>query len=367
MKILYDHQTFTLQKYGGISRYFYELICEFDKIQSVQVRTSLLVSDNHYISDKKHVNYIKFIPHKEFRGKQRLMSLINKSNTILELKKQEFDVFHPTYYDPYFLKYIGNKPFVLTVYDMIHEKFKDMFSPDDKTSENKKLLVEKASKIIAISQSTKKDLIELFGVDESKIEVVYLGNSMFFKSDTIANIAVPKRYILFVGSRGGYKNFNRFIKSITTLLIKDKELSVVCAGGGKFRNKEIKLFEDLKISKQVVQYDLDDDVLAYFYKNAQLFVFPSLYEGFGIPVLEAFYCACPLVCSDTSSLPEIAVDGACYFDPYSEDSIKNVISQVLNDINIRDKLVQNGTKRLEYFSWKQTTLQTQKIYESVLL
>jgi len=367
MKILYDHQIFTSQKYGGISRYFYELIYEFDQIESVQTKTALFVSNNHYISDKKYVNYMNFIPHKEFRGKQRLMNLINKSNTILELKKQDFDIFHPTYYDPYFLKYIGNKPFILTVYDMIHEKFKDMFLPNDKTSENKKLLVEKASKIIAISQSTKNDLIELFGVDESKIEVVYLGNSMLFKSDMIANIAVPKRYILFVGSRGGYKNFNRFIKSITTLLIEDKELSVVCAGGGKFITKEIKLLKDLEISKQVVQYDLDDEVLAYFYKNAQLFVFPSLYEGFGIPVLEAFSCNCPLVCSNSSSLPEIAADGAYYFDPYNENSIKNAISQVLNDINLRDKLVQNGTKRLEYFSWKQTALQTQKIYESVLL
>ncbi len=367
MKILFDHQIFTSQKYGGISRYFYELIREFDKMESIETKIPLVVSNNHYISDRKYVKYLDFLPNKHFRGKQRLFSIINKQNTILELKKQDFDIFHPTYYDPYFLKYIGDKPFILTVYDMIHEKFKEMFSHNDKTSQNKRLLVEKAAKIIAISQSTKKDLIEIFGVDESKIDVVYLGNTMFTKLNKSIDFEIPKKYILFVGSRGEYKNFERFIKSITTLLIKDKELIVVCAGGGKFRTKEIKLFEDLEIAKQVVQYDLDDEALAYFYKNAQLFVFPSLYEGFGIPVLEAFYCACPLVCSNTGSLPEIAVDGACYFDPYSEDSIKNVISQVLNDINLRDKLVQNGTKRLEYFSWKQTALQTQKIYESVLL
>ncbi|MBU4024291.1 glycosyltransferase, partial [bacterium] len=161
MKILYDHQIFTSQKYGGISRYFYELVLEFSDSQGVDCEIPLLVSNNHYISDKKFVNYVDLLPNKQFRGKIRIFNYLNKPNTILKLKQQKFDVFHPTYYDPYFLKYIGNKPFVLTVYDMIHEKFSDMFSPTDKTTEQKRLLVEKATKIIAISQSTKKDLIEL--------------------------------------------------------------------------------------------------------------------------------------------------------------------------------------------------------------
>ena len=161
MKILYDHQTFTLQKYGGISRYFYELIKYFKKKKDIHIDVSLFFSNNHYISEKKDVNHMQFFPNNEFRGKQRLMLPINKMISIMSIKQQDFDLFHPTYYDPYFLKYIDKKPFILTVYDMTHEKFNGMFLPNDKTTQNKRLLCEKASKIIAISQSTKNDLIEV--------------------------------------------------------------------------------------------------------------------------------------------------------------------------------------------------------------
>lgn len=367
MKILYDHQIFTSQKYGGISRYFYELVREFSDMQDINCEIPLLVSNNHYISDKKFVNYVDLLPNKQFRGKQRIFNYLNKPNTILKLKQQKFDLFHPTYYDPYFLTYLGNKPFVLTVYDMIHEKFSDMFSPTDKTTEQKRLLVEKATKIIAISQSTKKNLIELFGTDESKIEVVYLGNSMFPKANISIGYEIPKKYLLFVGGRGSYKNFERFIKSVSRLLNQDKELYVLCTGGGKFSNNEIQLLNELEISRQVLQYNLDDDGLAYFYKNALAFIFPSLYEGFGMPVLESFACGCPLLCSDVSSLPEVAGEAACYFDPYSEESIRDAVLRVLDDMNLRKDLIAKGQERLKQFSWKQTAEQTKKIYESVLI
>jgi len=366
MKILYDHQIFTSQKYGGISRYFYELVREFNDIQEVTCEIPLVVSNNHYISDKKIVDYIDLFPNKQFRGKHRIFNYLNKPNTILKLKQQNFDIFHPTYYDPYFLKNLGDKPFVLTVHDMIHEKFSEMFPAADKTTEQKRLLVEKAAKIIAISQSTKEDLVELFGTDESKIEVVYHGNSMFPKSDIKIRFDLPEKYLLFVGSRGGYKNFERFINSVAGLLKKDKELFVLCAGGGKFSSKEIQNFTELEISKQVMQYNLDDDSLAYFYENALFFIFPSLYEGFGIPILESFACGCPLLCSSTSSLPEIAGDCSCYFDPYSEDSIEAAITKLLEDDELRKKLIAKGHERLKLFSWEQTAEQTKRVYESVI-
>jgi glycosyltransferase involved in cell wall biosynthesis len=340
---------------------------ELDDVSDVQYEIPLLVSNNHYISDKKFVNYIDLLPNKQFRGKHRVFRLLNKPNNIWKLKQQNFDIFHPTYYDPYFLKYIGNKPFILTVYDMIHEKFSEMFPATDKTTEQKRLLVEKATKIIAISESTKKDLIELFGTDESKIEVVYLGNSMFPKSDIKLSFDIPKKYLLFVGGRGLYKNFERLIKSISELLNQDDELFVLCAGGGKFSSSEMQLLSELGISKQVLQYNLDDDSLAYFYKNALAFIFSSLYEGFGIPVLESFACGCPLLCSNLSSLPEVAGEAACYFDPYSEESIKNAVMKVLDSPNLREDLMKKGCEQLKKFSWKKTAEETKYIYESVLI
>mgnify|MGYP004004372185 FL=1 len=366
MNILFDHQIFSSQRYGGISRYFYELVCGFDDIQDIEVKITLLISNNHYISEQIHTKHIDLLPNSRFRGRQRFFNLLNSPKSILQLNRQNFDIFHPTYYNPYFLNYIGNKPFVLTVYDMIHEKFNELFSSNDKTSQNKRLLVEKASKIIAISESTKKDLIELFGTEESKIEVIYLGSSMSPKSEISIGFEIPKNYILFVGLREGYKNFERFIKSVATILNDKEDLFVICVGGDEFRSGELKLFFDLNIENQILQYNLNDDNLPYFYKNALTFVFPSLYEGFGIPILESFACECPLICSNVSSLPEVAGKGACYFDPYSEESIKNAVLKVLEDANFREQLMLNAAKRLKFFSWKRTARQTKCVYEKVL-
>lgn len=366
MKILFDHQIFTSQRYGGISRYFFELITELGITKNIYTAIPLLISNNHYISDSRSFKHKKFFINREFKGKQRLMSLVNKLNMIYKIRNQNFDIFHPTYYDPYFLKHINNVPYVLTVHDMIHEKFSDMFTSSDTTSTNKRLLVEKATKIIAISESTKKDILEVYGIDESKIEVVYLGNSLLYNPDIIINIDIPQKYILFVGSRIGYKNFDRMVSAISKILIFDKELCLLCAGGGAFTSDEIDYFSDLNISGQIFQYDLNDANLAHFYRHAKLFVFPSLYEGFGIPVLEAFACNCPLVCSDTSSLPEIAGNAALYFNPYDEESIRSAILNVLNDIKISDRLVQYGNDRLKFFSWERTALQTNEIYRGIL-
>jgi len=366
MKVLFDHQIFTAQRYGGISRYFFELLRKFELAKDIDTHVPLLMSNNHYFPSNHSFIFKFFFMKSEFKGKQRIISLINKLNTIWYLKNKKFDIFHPTYYDPYFLKYINNVPYVLTVYDMTHEKFDYMFTSNDTTSKNKRILVEKACKIISISESTKRDIIEIYGIDESKIEVVYLGNSLAYSQDVFINIDIPKKYILFVGSRRRYKNFDKFVSSISEVLINDKELSLLCAGGGKFDSNEINSFSNLNITGQVFQYDLNDDNLAYFYKHAELFVFPSLYEGFGIPILEAFACGCPLVCSNTSSLPEIAGNAAQYFNPNDEISIRDAMLNVLNDKKLRDRLIQDGIERLNFFSWEKTAIQTEEIYKSIL-
>lgn len=363
MRILYDHQIFTSQKYGGVSRYFYELINFFNHEENIDVKTSIIFSNNYYISNKKDVYHIGFFPNNAFKGKQRVMSKINEINSIINLKKQNFDVFHPTNYNPYFIDYIEDKPFVVTIYDMIHEKLSSMFSVDNTTTEQKKLLCSKASKIIAISKNTKKDLIELFNIEESKIEVIHLANSLIL--DDQMDMDIPEKYILFVGSRDGYKNFYTFINSISLLLNEDLGLLIVCAGGGEFNSQELLLFKKLNIETRVLQFNLTDKVLAQFYAKALLFVFPSLYEGFGIPILESFSCSCPLVCSNTSSFPEIAGNAAEYFDPYCEESIYMAVKKVLYSTEDKEKLIKNGTERLKLFSWQKTAEQTKMVYENV--
>ena len=364
MRVMYDSQIFTMQKYGGISRYFFELINNFD--ETINTNVSLLLSNNQYISNYQYVPHLSFLPSNEFRGKHRLMTLINKLNSIYEIKYKAFDVFHPTYYDPCFLKYIGSKPFVLTVCDMIHEKFSAMFSRNDKTSKNKKLLCNKATKIIAISQNTKKDLMELFAIEEAKIDVVHLGNSLTLDKKNSRGDELPPKYILFVGARSAYKNFLSFVNGVSGILERDKGLSVICVGGGSFNDTEMQLFDKLKMSNKIYQCSITDDDLSMYYQYAELFVFPSLYEGFGIPILEAFACDCPLVCSNTSSFPEIAGKGGEYFDPYDEKSISIAIENVLSNPQKRELLSRNGRERLKCFSWEKTAMDTKKIYEGLI-
>jgi len=366
MRVLYDHQIFSNQFYGGISRYFYELIKEVNTFQETKTKISLFLSNNSYLSEEKIAKYYSFFPEKNSKRKKLFLHRVNKIISILFLKYYNFDIFHPTYYDPYFLKYIKSKPFVLTVYDMINEKLKGNYGQNKVVTERKKKLVARAVRIIAISENTKRDLIDLFGTEESKIEVVYLANSLNRVKKIESNMKLPDKYILFVGSRKGYKNFIGFIKSISELIVKEKNLKIFCAGGGSFNKKELKLFDELNIIDRIFQKNLNDDKLAFCYKNAELFVFPSLYEGFGIPILESFACECPLVCSNGSSFPEIAKEGAVYFNPNDQESIKKAVDKVLKNDYLKIEMIKKGKEILKNFSWEKTAKETEKVYKKVL-
>lgn len=359
MKILFDYQIFGSQKFGGISRVFFEIIKQsiIDK-NLFEGKISILLNKNEYIKSLSIDKLYNVNEKVNFKGKRRIIEYINKKYCIKQIKKNEFDIFHPTYYDPYFLDYLS-KPFVLTVHDMIHELY---IKEDIKTINNKKLLIDRADKIIAISENTKKDIMEIYNVDSSKIEVIHWANSL----NEIEKIDTPKKYILFVGVRHNYKNFNTFITAAAKILNKDNELSVICVGGGKFTSEEYKLLTSLGILKNVIQMSVNDEQLGYLYKNAEVFVYPSLYEGFGIPILEAFNFNCPVALSNTSCFPEIAGECAEYFDPNNIDDIQRAIEKIIYDKEYREYLIDKGMKRNKEFSWEKTGKRYNDIYRSLL-
>lgn len=366
MKIIYDHQIFSMQKYGGISRYFYELIKGIKQYSENEAVVSLAYTKNAYLSSNKSLGTYKEIKYKHFKGKTTLIRYINKYRFKKDIKLK-CDIVHPTYYDPYFLNEIGDTPFVLTVYDMIHEKFAKEFQSWDTTAASKKLLVEKANKIIAISESTKKDLIEILNVDPQKIEVIYLANSLTNKSSSSrGNMELPERYILFVGQRALYKNFKRFVQAVAGILQEDPQLYIFCAGGNDFTEEEVKLFNKMNIMDRFIQKKVYDTELVRLYKKALVFVFPSCYEGFGIPLLEAMSCGCPVITSNVSSLPEVAGEAAYYFDPYDEGSIQASIKKVIYNESIRQDLIHKGYERNKQFSWEKTVQQTIQVYRSLI-
>jgi len=249
---------------------------------------------------------------------------------------------------------------------MIHELFADMLKGDDTTAIQKKKVIECAVKIIAISENTKTDIIHFYDIDPKKIEVIPLATSLQMNT-TDSVLTLPQKYILFVGNRGAYKNFAFFINSISAFLCEEKDLYVICAGGGVFSVDEMHLLNDLKVKTKVLCYPiLNDTTLSCLYRKAVLFVFPSLYEGFGIPVLEAFSCGCPVAASNCSSLPEVGDDAVSYFNPNNSDSIQQVVEDIVHNDSLRDSLRKRGYQRLKLFSWEKTALATKNVYDNLL-
>jgi glycosyltransferase involved in cell wall biosynthesis len=280
--------------------------------------------------------------------------------------KSRPDVFHPTYYDPYFLDLIGDIPFVLTIYDMSHELYPQLFSRFDFTAENKKKVSAKANRIIAISEHTKNDIISLLNIPASKVDVIPLATTLFPTGMGNAAIPLPNNYILYVGKRNTYKNFSFLLEAIKMLSQMNITRSLICAGGGKFSTQERKEIHRLQLSDKIIQMDIHDNLLAYLYSQAQVFVFPSLYEGFGIPILEAFACGCPVLLSNRSSLPEVGGDAARYFDPESIPSLVEKLAEVMKNKALAEEMRTKGLDRSKLFSWENTALKTIETYKKVL-
>lgn len=386
MKILYDHQIFGLQRVGGVSRYFHEIIKRVNSNPNTRGITTLRYTNNQYMlqySKEKNNRIKKIITCEDlfwefdFICKPLLFKLIsriipdfykykhNMKSSLDSLIGQNFDILHPTYYNPYFLDAIGSKPFVVTVYDLIHELYPDGYSSKDMTRKWKALLLTKASRIIAISENTKNDIIKIYGINESLIDVIHLATSINEVVPCKPKKYIPERYILFVGERTRYKNFMLFMKAMKPIIDDDLQLHIICTGS-EFTHLEQQSLNELGASINVMHVFCNDSELKYLYKNAIAFVFPSLYEGFGIPILEAFSSGCAAVISNGSSMREIGKDAVYYFDPTVQESITSAIKDVIYNNGIRDTLINRGHKMLSNFSWNKTASYTIKTYEKVL-
>jgi glycosyltransferase involved in cell wall biosynthesis len=388
MKVFYDYQIFQQQIYGGISRYFYELIkgIDADHAHNHKYILPLSSSSNSYIKDIPSIAqnitagsdyYHQFLNGVEFPGKWRVYqtwskffpenALKNQKLTIESLQRESFDLFHPTDVDDYFLRYLKGRPFVITVHDMIDEYFPEYSFHVHSTYKTsvKENLIRKASGIIAVSESTKKNIIDRFDIDGSKIKVIYHGVSDFDRDQTMPDRIVQEKYFLYVGKRTHYKNFYFFLQCIQSLLLDDPSLKVVCAGS-PFNKTELDYFLDLGITGNILYIDANDIKLSNLYRHAVAFVYPSLYEGFGMPVLEAFRNGCPIILSNTSSLPEVAGNAGLYFDPKDINSVKTAVYQVLQDERLRQELIRKGFERMKLFSWKKTVEETISFYNTLI-
>lgn len=369
MRVFYDDEIFFRQRFGGVSRIFTELIRALKNDSRHQLLFCCYYSENEYLiklfpaisSFFKEVNF-------PFKGKlvRALYGNYSHAKTNKLLLQNKADVFHPTFYTDYYLDSIKRSKtrLVFTVHDLIHEQAVNNRHYAE-IAKMKKANIEVADQIIVVSEHTKKDLLKFYPfVDEAKINIIPLAQSL--PEQGIKPDHLPDRYILFTGERSGYKNFEKILIAFSEINKTDRSLHLFCAGSRAFGNEEKALIKQLNVDQLVLQKQLTDAELKYTYQHAQLFVFPSLYEGFGIPVLEAFASGTPVVLSDRTSLPEVGGDAALYADCTDVTNIKEAILTLLTNGALKKELVEKGHKRAAGFNWKIHVDAALEVYKKAL-
>jgi len=361
-----------LQKDGGITRYTNELVSGY----AHQGHTVVLFMHPHsysYPPPHKNIQVIYIKPLLEINN--RLSRYIDyffcKPQITGYFKKNNIQsgIFHSTY----FTFYKDSKiPQIMTIYDLTREKFPKSFNyiinKVFRTITKKSL--QESDAIICISKQTANDLCSYYKIEPNKTDAIYLGVNPTFniktqeKKDSFKlSKKIFKPYILFVGKRSTYKNFKKFTEAYADWEHKNK-FSLVTIGGGKFTKKESNSMEKLGLNNNIISFDLvTEKELVMFYNCTHSFVFPSLSEGFGLPLLEAMSCGTTILVSDIPVFQEIAGDIPYYFDPYSKESIVKALdnSMVKNQSKIDD-----GLELVKKFTWENTVKKTIKVYEKLL-
>lgn len=369
MRIVYDHQIFSTQRYGGITRYFTQLATRLAKRGDCDVAIVALAHVNAYLADipRGLVCGVR-VPAVAHTGRARLR--VNDAISRAYLRWAVPDVVHHTYYPTDHQLAPPHVATVLTVYDMIHERCATLFQDSVDMAARKARAVQRASHVICISEATRRDLLESIPVDPSRVSVVHLATDFHTSASQLSKYGggeVSAPYLLFVGERRGYKNFSRLTQALRLLPQPLRALRLVLFGGGAIRPSEWGELSGAGLGEMAVTHlEGDDALLRSLYANAVALVYPSLYEGFGIPVLEAMACGCPVICGKTSSLPEVAGSAAEFCDPTEPASIAAAIAMVADSPGRAAELRDLGRARALLFSWERCAAETYAVYQSIL-
>jgi glycosyltransferase involved in cell wall biosynthesis len=358
----------------GIGRYSLNLIRNLAAIDN---------ANQYVILKNRQIGKIVDAPNfKEIEIDFRHLSMRSLLSLPLFIKKYNLDVFHT----PFFIAPLwGVKNIVVTVHDLMALTFPGFFGGRGYLQEKGAywyhrifvpLSIKKAKKIIAVSQSTKSDLINHLHIEPERISVIHEAiDERFTKGHTGAEIEAFKRikrlpdsFLLFVGNFKPYKNIHLIISALEKLKKTNmlKQKFVMAGRKDRFFSSIYKELQDKNLLDNVVFLDyVSDDELPLLMKGADIFIFPSLYEGFGLPALEAMSLGVPTIVSNASSLPEVVSDGAIIVDPKDPQDLAQAITRLLKDENLRKKLSQKGIERSQTFSWKKAAEETFDLYLKV--
>lgn len=369
LRVLFDSQIFCSQRFGGISRYFAALAREIHCMPGAVSRIEAPAYINEYLDTlPRSVVSGRQVP--AFRGMWPLSYFASRLLSYGSSARFKPDVLHQTFY--YQRRGSSSLPTVTTIHDMIHEKYPAGLSGARTLSRLKKARVIEADRVICVSENTKRDVLECYGVDERKVMVVYHGYDSLYPQLDISGDQYRKRlfnseepYLLFVGVRVGYKNFEGLIEAVSTSVLLKKECRVLCFGGGAFSSRELELLDNNGLRDRVVQIQGSDSDLADAYAHALLMVYPSRYEGFGLPPIEAMSLSCPVACSNTGSLPEVVGSAARMFNPEEPDEFRYVLESLVKSADERARLIDLGLDRCKQFSWRKCAADTLNVYRSL--
>ncbi|MBR1404730.1 MAG: glycosyltransferase family 4 protein [Treponema sp.] len=357
MKVFFDHQCYW-ERFGGVSRYFTEILKTND--ENAEYELALKYSNNEYLNELLYT-YKHFLKNWSLPKKQYLISLANKPYSISRLRHSSAKIVHLTHYDPYLFKWSGDKTVVSTMHDMNFFAIPQFYRSHFNVLKSwQTLCAQKSDFIITISENSKRDLMEYLKIPEDRMSVIYHGVSEKFKP-TNEKRTVERPYLLFVGRRDGYKNFAVAAKAFSNVKQRYKDLCLVCTGMA-FSKKEMELFRELRIENDVVALRASENELVNLYSHAEAFVFPSFYEGFGFPILEAMGCGCPVVCSNASCFPEIAGNAALFFEPAKDEELAEQILALIESDSLRKELITQGLLRKSMFSWEKSRQKHLQVY-----
>lgn len=373
MKVLYDYQAFAMQAFGGVSRSFAQLISHLPGDIQYEIAINKCRNEHLHESgiapDVRHQQY-PFACLSRYSWGNKAFKAYNhffermpgQRVSIKALQRGDFDVFHPTFFNTYFLRYLNNKPFVLTVHDLTYEVLSVKPHRNDDQVAQRSILCPLASRIVAVSENTAADIVKYYHVPESKIKVIYHGAPETHEGRSLKPM-FDFRYILYVGSRGSYKNFSWMLDALHPWL-RQSEVKLVCTGP-ELNAAELEQIHSLGLDDKVVYRFADTEELYRLYNHAEVFIYPSKYEGFGIPILEAFANDCPVILSYASCFPEIAGNAALYFDLNDKASLLSQVKVITSDDTTRTKLVENGRQRLQQYSWQKSAEELATVYRSL--
>jgi glycosyltransferase involved in cell wall biosynthesis len=359
-------------KPSGLGIYTYNVINELTKIISNNDELVIYTSNPEILKKNKNIK-MKRVPQStqpKYGKHAAIKRFIWSQYTLLkDLKKEKVDILYsPTQHGLLFYNIQ-----IITIHDLlpIYFNYKKSLQRKLQNLYYRYLLpivLKKVGKVITVSESTKKDIIKYYNVKAENIVRVYNGintNYLNYKENAVDYIFQKykvKNYLLSIGASYPYKNYDTLIKALKLIYAKDIKL-VIAGGKNDYRNYLKLLSSNLGLSDKVIFIDyIPQEDLPYLYSAAQCLVYPSLYEGFGLPPLEAMACGCPVITSNTSSLPEVVGNAGIMVDPYDVNEIAKAIDLILFNENLRNEMIEKGLKQAKKFSWKKTA---EEIYEVI--